>query len=503
MSDVNSKYSNDFKLKFYDRLLASIPDLIFQFSVDLSNNIKINHLSGSAIRLFDIEPVKLKLDFIKAAEEKIHPEDFKNLFTSIESAKNNPDKIWLYEFRSQQQTKRLKWFSAYANVEFINNEYVFFGSLSDISNYKEQEEKLRISEERYQFALEASSEGIWDYDVKNNLVFFSSQSMKMLGFEEKSILISREFWDDRMHPEDKTKYRIDFEEHLNGDKPYYKNLQRIQNKNHEYKWILSKGKVIGRDKNNNPSRIIGTHSDISKHIEKENELKRTLEILSEQNKRLTNFAHIVSHNLRSHAGNFKMLLDIIETENDPEVIQESMIHLRTNSNELTETIDNLKDLVEIQSNLKPTKEPLNLSQYLKKVLNLLSEEFTKHEVEIDKQIPAEAIVNFNPAYLESILLNFTTNAIKYSHPDRKPRIEYIFHEENSIKYLTIKDNGMGIDMQRHGESLFGMYKTFHKHPNSRGIGLFISKNQIEAMGCKVEVESEVGVGSSFKIIFND
>ena len=75
--------------------------------------------------------------------------------------------------------------------------------------------------------------------------------------------------------------------------------------------------------------------------------------------------------------------------------------------------------------------------------------------------------------------------------------------ENGKKVLTISDNGLGIDLEKYKDSLFGMYKTFHKHPDSRGIGLFITKNQVEAMGGKIEVESKVGEGTAFKIYFNE
>lgn len=101
---------------------------------------------------------------------------------------------------------------------------------------------------------------------------------------------------------------------------------------------------------------------------------------------------------------------------------------------------------------------------------------------IKNSISKDETLTYNPAYLESILLNFTTNAIKYSHPERTPEISYSIDTNENIKVLKISDNGLGINLERHGKKLFGMYKTFHNHKDSRGIGLFITKNQIEAMG---------------------
>lgn len=101
------------------------------------------------------------------------------------------------------------------------------------------------------------------------------------------------------------------------------------------------------------------------------------------------------------------------------------------------------------------------------------------------------------------MLNFSTNAIKYAHPDRSPIIEFNFFIENGKKILTVTDNGLGIDLDKYGHLLFGMYKTFHNNENAQGIGLYITKIQIDAMKGEISIKSKVGVGTSFKIIFSN
>jgi len=102
-----------------------------------------------------------------------------------------------------------------------------------------------------------------------------------------------------------------------------------------------------------------------------------------------------------------------------------------------------------------------------------------------------------PAYLESIVLNFLTNSIKYRSEDRPLKIIVDAEKSGGYVKLSVTDNGRGIDLKRHRKKLFGMYKTFHKHKDARGVGLFITKNQIEAMEGKVEVESTPGIGTTF------
>ena len=491
------------KNNFYKKLLFQSPDLIFQFTFTKKGTIFFPFLSKSVITHFDItaeEKDKPALDILKS---KIVAEDFVTFMSTIYEAKMDL-KTWVHEFRAVLSLRGLRWYKGIATVELQENGDVnFYGKITDITEYKEQEIRLKLSEKRYFFALEASSEGIWDLDVKTKKVFYSSQSMKMLGFAAVDTVDSIEMWGDRVHPDDKRKHLNDILLHFNNVTPYYENEQRVLKKSGEYIWILSRGKIIERDTNNKPLRVIGTHTDISLQKEKEENLIRTFQIVEEQNSRLLNFAHIVSHNLRSHSGNIQMLLNIIEEDKSLENLSENHSYLRSSSNALTQTIDHLKELVEIQTVLVNKKDNLNFNEFLEKTLDILADEICKNKVTINNTISKNETLTYNPAYLESILLNFTTNAIRYSHPDREPIISYSITNNENKKILKISDNGLGINLERHGKKLFGMYKTFHNHKDSRGIGLFITKNQIEAMGGSISVKSEVGVGTTFKIYFNE
>ena len=99
------------------------------------------------------------------------------------------------------------------------------------------------------------------------------------------------------------------------------------------------------------------------------------------------------------------------------------------------------------------------------------------------------------------MLNLLSNALRYSYPGRNPIITLTCTKEDNHQVLRVSDNGIGIDLSKHGDKLFGIYQTFNGNADARGFGLFISKNQIEAMGGKIEVESEIGKGTTFKIYF--
>ncbi|WP_449438640.1 ATP-binding protein [Pedobacter steynii] len=162
---------------------------------------------------------------------------------------------------------------------------------------------------------------------------------------------------------------------------------------------------------------------------------------------------------------------------------------------------NLNKVVNIQTSIDIIKERLSLRNYINKTINILSDQVILTEAVIKNNVAKDVIVEYNPAYLESVLLNFIFNAIRYSHPERKPVVELVSFIENSQTVLQISDNGIGIDLEKHGKELYGLYKTFNKRPDSKGVGLFITKNQIDAMGGKVIVNSVVDKGTTFKIYF--
>jgi signal transduction histidine kinase len=190
---------------------------------------------------------------------------------------------------------------------------------------------------------------------------------------------------------------------------------------------------------------------------------------------------------------------LIESSESEEERDQMMQLLKSVSNSLNETMFHLNEVINIRTNIGLVSEPLNLQQYIDTIQNVLSEQIKSNDVYISTLMPEDIMVNYNPAYLESILYNIISNSIRYRHPDRKPTIVIKWFMENKMNVLQISDNGVGIDLVRNADKIFGMYKTFSTNSDSKGIGLFITKNQIDAMGGNITVESEPNVGTTFKI----
>ncbi|MFD2099531.1 PAS domain-containing sensor histidine kinase [Flagellimonas iocasae] len=249
--------------------------------------------------------------------------------------------------------------------------------------------------------------------------------------------------------------------------------------------------------------LIGISMDISGLKKKEDQLRNLINVTSLQNKKLINFAHIVSHNLRSHSANFSMLLEFLVKEEDEAEKERIVGMLSSASNDLMETLENLNQIIDINTNVNLDKKPLNLHENISRVEKNLTALLGQHRAEIKNNVPKDLCVHSVPAYLDSIILNLITNAIKYKSPDRNPVITINARKQDKAVIFSFSDNGLGIDLERYGGKIFGMYKTFHNNKEARGLGLYIIKNQIEAMGGNITVNSEVDKGTTFNVYFNE
>lgn len=265
-------------------------------------------------------------------------------------------------------------------------------------------------------------------------------------------------------------------------------------------WVRAIGKPL-QNENGETVGVRGVFQDIDQQKNEQKKLENTLAIAGEQNKRLLNFAHIVSHNLRSHAANFQSLLELFKITTD---LNERHIYLQNLykvSDSLNQTIADLNDVVQIQTDTKNAKTNVAFSDVWRQVETIVATNIIDADAKITIQFQVEHI-DYVPAYLESIMLNLVTNALKYRSAKRRCEV-YIgtYQNEQSQTVLTVRDNGLGMDLQYIGPYLFGMYKTFHGNSNAKGIGLFITKNQVEALGGHIAVESAVDVGTSVHIYF--
>lgn len=230
------------------------------------------------------------------------------------------------------------------------------------------------------------------------------------------------------------------------------------------------------------------------------DLKKTNLELIEQNNRLEQFAYIISHNLRAPMARLvglAAILDLAKTkEESSEIIQ---LMLRT-TGEFDKVIKDLSQILSIKNLNIHVLNEIDLEETVNKAMHILESEIKETKAKIVKDFRGAQIIYSLPQYIESIFYNLISNSIKYRHPDRPPVIKIRSWSENEFFRIEISDNGLGIDLEKHRTNLFSLYKRFHFHVEGKGLGLYLVKTQIDALGGKIEVKSKIEEGTTF-IIF--
>jgi len=364
---------------------------------------------------------------------------------------------------------------------------------------KVQAGELIQSELKFRTIFDQAAIGIARLDsISGKILETNTKYGELIGYTAEEL--TRLDYMQLTHPDD-IEEDYNYMQRINsGEIREYAINKRIIQKNGNIVWVKLTVSSL-RENGLGPDEHVALIEDITEIKLSELNLNKSYQMVMDQNKRLLNFSFIVSHNLRSHSSNIQAILNLYDlAECDKE--KESYIQLLSKVGvALDQTLFDLNEVVSIQANTDLIVEKLSISDCLKLALDQLQVHILKKKAIIHQVIPEEMQVNFNAGYMESIMLNFLTNALQFSDHQRTPEIFISGARENGHWVLEISDNGIGIDMDRHGEQLFGMYKTFTDSPKSRGIGLFITKNQMDAMGGWVRVESMVDVGTTFKLHF--
>lgn len=217
---------------------------------------------------------------------------------------------------------------------------------------------------------------------------------------------------------------------------------------------------------------------------------------------LEEFSYIVTHNMRSPINNLQGLLammDKLPTAEEKERIQGLV---RNSVVLLSDTLNELSNVLRMRQNPEMDRKVLSFEETFSKILAQQDIRIKEINADIQYDFSQAPTVVFPKIYLESIFLNLLSNSLKYYCTEKRPLIKVMTYVESSQEViLAFSDNGLGIDMEINGNKVFKMYKTFHGNADSRGLGLFLIKNQIESQGGSISLNSKVDVGTTFSIHF--
>lgn len=442
-------------------------------------------------------------DFISgkvSMTELYHPEDRERIFAVVEKAVHTHEKFHL-RYRLQHRNTEWRWVEEIGSVILQPGEPTMIeGFISDITFQKQAEEALeKIAEENHRiFANALNLIAIASFD--GYFLKLNPYWTQLLGWTEEE-LMSRRFLE-FIHPDDinPTKNAVG---HLQVGRNISTFENRYRHKDGTYRWLLW---TSASDVKN--QLIYASAVDITERKKSEDELLRSKQSmesfavkLQEQNRQLDEFAHIISHNLRSPIGNIKALIGLLSPSSSMAEYQQIFEKLKNVAHNLGETMNELMETLKAKKETDIERVDIRFHEIFDKVVQSLQGELIQTGASITFDFGAAPVIHYSRTYLESIFQNLLSNAVKYRSPERPPEIKVLTRMRNDSVELIVRDNGLGIEMDKFGDKLFGLHKTFHDHKDARGVGLFLIKTQIEALGGTIYAESKVGEGTAFTVVF--
>ena len=234
------------------------------------------------------------------------------------------------------------------------------------------------------------------------------------------------------------------------------------------------------------------------------DLYQAMDRLEQSNQKLEDFAYVISHDLKSPLNNLRSLLDMYNRDAVTDDHNRQVMAMMDKSVEkLGSMLSSFTDVFLTEEGLKQVPEPLTIADCLSDVTHALAQLIDEVKATITTDFSEAPTVVSVSVLLQSILQNLITNSIKYRSHERAPVIQISSYDTYEHVVLHYQDNGIGIDTQKHGKNLFKLFKRFSvKHAEGSGVGLYMIKSILDANGGKIDIESELGQGTLFKLYFS-
>jgi PAS domain S-box-containing protein len=475
------------QLSSYKLLLECSPDIILQ--IDDAYNVVLAHLPDlpverlDALRgrnIFEITPPDMST--------KLH-EVLQHVFASGETMVYETEGIVNGEYRY------------YLNhVSAIKNEngkigYAYFvcreTTIQKLANMQAVE-----SEQKLTALFEGSSQIISLFDKDSKFIWYNRASY------DKSILLFGKFikvgerFDTYLKPEHREAFNANFKKVLNGEIVTYTRDYVYEHKPLFLEIMLQpvyqRGELVG------VSLIANNHTE---RREYETRLEMANKELVQQNEQLNQYSYIISHNLRAPIVTLLGLISIFnQVKSNPKEADEVVAHITKSAHHLDTVIKDLNNVLAV-SDQKSVMTSVNLDEEFDMVKFLLKNEIELSCAIIECDFSKYPVVHSIKSYIHNILYNLLSNAVKYCKQGSIPNIKVkSYTHASGLFCVEFSDDGIGVDLDKFKDKLFGFYKRFHSHVEGKGLGLHLIKKQVDALGGRIEVDSVVGKGTTFRVL---
>jgi PAS domain S-box-containing protein len=388
--------------------------------------------------------------------------------------------------------------------------------------------KVEESQERFQTMADNISQLVWIADGEGWIYWYNKRWYDYTGTSLEEM--QGWGWEKVHHPDHLERVLSFVKSAWQQGEPWELEFP-LRGQDGEYGWFLTRAVPI-HTPDGSVAGWFGTNTDISEHQQTQQqlqtlnqelaatteelraaneEIQASNEELTEANRQLTlinadldTFVYTASHDLKSPISNIEGLLKALERRLGKDAFQNPQIQqiyelLLSSVARFKSTIRDLSEVARAGKESPEDVATIALESILEEVQQDLGTQIEEAGAKLEIQLDCPAI-HFSRKNLKSICYNLLSNALKYRSEQRQALMRIMCQSEGDYYVLCVEDNGLGIDM-RQQDKIFALFKRLHAHVEGTGIGLYIVKKLVENAGGKIEVESQLGVGSTFKVYF--
>ncbi len=423
----------------------------------------------------------------------IYEEDWEWLNVVLKQLISGESTRNILRIRNLTKDGKIIWCEWFISVMKNEKEVTFMTQIHDITENKTFEEQLETQGKSLKEAQSIGHIGSWAIDMLSKSEIWSDELYQILGLE-KTAVPSTGLFLSLIHPDDLKNFQQKFDKIENNSIDH-----RLLLKNGSVKYVFNKWRFEFNSENT-PIRLYGILQDITGRKLAEIERIKLVSDLMLRNTELEQFAYIISHNLRAPVANIIGASSALEYP-DLSVEEKGMLSkgISTSVKKLDEVVTDLNQILQVRDEVSGFKEMVNFSQLVNDIKASIINLVIDADVEIKFDFSAiDEYLTLKP-YLYSIFYNLISNSVKYRRKDVHCIIEIKSRMVDDHIELSFKDNGMGINLKKNGEQVFGLYKRFHTGIEGKGMGLFMVKTQVETLGGKITIKGEENKGIEFLI----
>lgn len=368
-------------------------------------------------------------------------------------------------------------------------------------SFEPKQGKLAINEQTFRLLAQNIPGTIYlcHNDEHFTMIYLNDHIETITGYGPQDFISGKITFQALLHPDDREHVHRTINNAI-AERRNFHLRYRLRHVSGAWRWVDENG--VGVFDGDQLLMLEGFLQDVTAQKEAGEAERLTFLHLQEQNRKLDEFAHIISHNLRAPVNNIQALINLLNDNSqidDYKLIYEKLKKVARN---LGDTMNELMDTLKARTQTHTDLTEIRFKEVLDKVVQSLEGELIMAGADVTYDFNEAPALRYSKPHLESIFQNLLTNAIKYRSPARKPVIHLKSSMSGESTVLRVSDNGSGIDMKKFGDEVFGLHKTFHENSEARGVGLFLVKSQIEALGGTISIESEVDKGTTFTIRFD-